>query len=179
MTILYWVLGVVAALVVLVLVRAAMKPDVFRLTRRIHIEAPPEKVYALIEDFHEWLRWSPFEKMDAEGQLKRSYSGAARGRGAVYEWQGKKTGQGRMEIVEARPGAVVKIKLDFIKPFPANNVAEFTLARDGDGTEVAWSMYGPQRFLFKVMDTVVGTERMMGPVFAQGLADMKTAAEAA
>lgn len=179
MTVVYWVLGVIAALIVIVLILAAMKPDVFRLTRRTRINAPPDKVYALIEDFHEWLRWSPFEKMDPEGTLKRTYSGAPKGLGAVYAWEGRKTGVGRMEIIEAKPGEKVLIQLDFIKPFPANNMAEYTLLPDGDGTEVTWSMYGPQRFMFKVMDTVVGTERMMGPVFEQGLSDMKKAAEAA
>ncbi len=178
MAILYWVLGIIGAIIALVLIRAAMKPNVFTLTRSIRIHAPPEKIRPLIENFHEWLRWSPFEKMDPEGTLQRTYSGALEGVGAVYEWSGRKTGAGRMEIVEA-PGERVKIKLDFIKPFPANNFAEYTLTPSGEGTEVSWSMYGPQRFLFKVMDTVFGTERMMGPVFEQGLNDMKKAAEAA
>lgn len=179
MTVIYWVLAVIGLAILAVLIRAAMKPDVFRLMRRTRINAPPDRVYALIEDFHAWLRWSPFEKMDPEGTLQRSYSGAPRGLGAVYAWSGRKTGQGSMEIVEAIPGALIRIKLDFIKPFPANNMAEYVLKPDGEGTEVTWSMHGPQRFLFKLMDTVVGTERMMGPVFEQGLADMKKAAEAA
>lgn len=178
MMIVYWVLGILALLIALVLIRAAMKPGVFTLTRRTRIDAPPHKVSALIEDFREWIKWSPFEKMDPEGTLKRIYSGAPRGVGAVYEWAGKKTGAGRMEILEATPERV-KIQLDFIRPFPANNFAEYTLRPDGTGVEVTWSMYGPQKFMFRVMDTVVGTERMMGPVFEQGLADMKKAAEAA
>lgn len=179
MTIIYSMLGLVAALIVLVLIRAAMKPDVFRLTRSLRINAPPEKVFALIEDFHEWVRWSPFEKMDPEGQLKRTYGGAPKGLGATYAWEGKKTGAGAMEIVEARPNDKILIKLDFIKPFQASNMAEYTLDADGASTLVTWSMFGPQKFMFKVMDTVVGTERMMGPVFERGLADMKKAAEAA
>ncbi len=178
MTVVYWILGIIAALILLVLIRAAMKPNVFTLTRRTRIGAPPEKVAALIDDFREWTKWSPFEKMDPEGTLQRTYSGAQRGVGAVYEWAGKKTGVGRMEIVE-QTGKKIRIQLDFIKPFPANNFAEYTLKPDGDGTEVSWSMYGPQKFMFKIMDTVIGTERMMGPVFEQGLADMKKAAEAA
>lgn len=178
MTVVYWILGIVAALIALVLIRAAMKPNVFTLMRRTHINAPPETVAALIDDFHEWIKWSPFEKMDPEGTLQRAYSGAPRGVGAVYDWAGKKTGVGRMEIVE-QTADKVRIQLDFIKPFPANNFAEYSMKPDGGGTEVTWSMYGPQRFLFKIMDTVIGTERMMGPVFEQGLADMKKAAEAA
>jgi hypothetical protein len=178
MTIVYWVLGVIAAIILIVLILAAMKPNVFTLTRRTRINAPPEKVAALILDFREWTKWSPFEKMDPEGELKRTFFGAARGLGAIYEWAGKKTGAGRMEIVEATPEKI-RIQLDFTKPFPANNFAEYTIKPDGAGSEVTWTMYGPQKFMFKIMDTVIGTERMMGPVFEQGLRDMKQAAEAA
>lgn len=178
MTVVYWVLGIIAAIIALVLIRAAMKPDVFTLLRRTRIDAPPATVAALILDFHQWIKWSPFEKMDPEGTLKRTFSGAPSGIGAVYEWAGKKTGEGRMEIVEVT-GEKIRIQLDFIKPFPANNFAEYVLKPDGAGTEVTWSMYGPQKFMFKIMDTLVGTERMMGPVFEQGLRDMKSAAEAA
>ena len=178
MFVVYWVLVAIAAAILLVLILAAMKPNVFTLTRRTRINAPPETVSALIEDFHEWVKWSPFEKMDPEGVLQRTYSGAARGVGAVYEWAGKKTGVGRMEILEAT-AEKIRIQLDFLKPFPANNFAEFAIKPDGAGTAVIWSMFGPQKFMFKIMDTVIGTERMMGPVFEQGLSGMKKAAEAA
>ncbi len=178
MTVVYWILGIIAAAVLLVLIIAAMKPNSFVLMRRTRINAPPAKVAALILDFREWIRWSPFEKMDPEGELKRTFSGAPSGVGAVYEWAGKKTGAGRMEIVEATAEKIL-IKLDFLKPFPANNFAVYTITPDGAGSDVTWSMYGPQKFMFKIMDTVVGMERMMGPVFEQGLRDMKLAAEAA
>lgn len=178
MSVVYWIIGIIAAAIALVLIRAAMKPSVFTLLRRTRINAPPDKVAALILDFHEWIKWSPFEKMDPEGTLQRTISGAPKGVGAIYDWSGKKTGVGRMEIVEA-DAEKIRIQLDFIRPFPANNFVEYTLKPDGAGTEVTWSMYGQQKFMFKVMDTVIGMERMMGPVFEKGLADMKTAAEAA
>lgn len=168
---------VIGFLVVALLGFVATRPDSFRLERGTVVNAPAAAVYPLIADFHRWTAWSPFEKMDAEGALKRSYSGAASGVGAKYGWEGPKTGVGAMEIVEADPGRVL-IKLDFLKPFEAHNHAEFTLTPAGDGTRVTWAMYGPQPFIGKLMSLVFNNEKMMGPVFENGLRDMKTVAEA-
>src|SRR5438270_414970 len=102
---------------------AAIKPDKFRIQRAANIKAPLEKIFPLINDFHNWASWSPWEKLDPA--LKRTYSGADSGQGAVYEWEGnKKVGQGRMEIMESSPSSKITIKLDFLKPFEAHNTAE-------------------------------------------------------
>ena len=154
----------------------ASRPNSFRLERSTVINAPAATVHPLISDFHRWTAWSPFEKMDAEGALKRSYSGADSGLGAKYGWEGPKTGVGAMEVVEENPGKVL-IKLDFYKPFEAHNHAEFTLTPEAGGTRVTWAMYGPQPFIAKLMSLVFNNEKMMGPVFEDGLASMKAAAE--
>ena len=125
---------------------AARKPDTFRVQRAKSIQAPPEEIFALIftliNDFHRWGSWSPYEKLDPA--MKRTYSGAANGKGAVYEWAGKgKAGEGHMEITEASPRSTVTIKLDFFKPFEGHNMAEFTLEPYGDATNVAWAMQVP------------------------------------
>lgn len=171
------VILVVAAFVVAVLGFVATRPDSFRLERGAVVGAPAATIFPLIVDFRRWTVWSPFDKMDPEGALKRSYGGAASGLGATYGWEGPRTGVGAMEIVEVEPGRRVLIKLDFIKPFPAHNMAEFTLTPEAGGTRVTWAMYGPQPFGSKLMGLVFNTEKMMGPVFEQGLADMKKAAE--
>src|SRR5689334_2816924 len=103
--------------------------ETFRLERSARIDAPPQAVFALVDDFHRWTAWSPWEKLDAD--LQRTYSGPASGLGAVYAWDGKKAGSGRMEITTSEPGVRIVIKLDFIKPFAAHNTAEFTFAADG------------------------------------------------
>ena len=111
----------------------ATKADTFRVDRSIGIKAPPQKIYALINDLHGWRAWSPYEKKDP--QMKRTHSGAPSGKGAIYEWDGNKTvGQGRMEIVEASPPSKIVIKLDFIRPLEGHNVAEFTMVPSGDTT---------------------------------------------
>ena len=134
---------VVIVLVAAVLAIAMTKPDSFRVERKTSIKSSPDKIFPLIDDFHNWSSWSPWERMDPA--MRRIHSGAASGKGAVYEWEGNsKVGQGRMEILEASPAKVI-IKLDFLKPFEGHNIAEFTLQPQSDSTSVTWAMYGPDR----------------------------------
>jgi hypothetical protein len=159
-----------------VLVSAAFQPDTFRVQRATTIDAPAEKIFGHISDFHRWGSWSPWEKMDPA--MKRSYSGADSGAGAVYEWQGNsKVGQGRMEITEAPAPSKVAIKLDFLKPFEAHNVATFTLEPQGGATKVTWAMDGPTPYPAKVMHLFFNMDRMVGKDFETGLANLKTIAE--
>ena len=174
------VVAVVAAVLIAaaaaVLVLAARKPATFRIVRSIRIAAPPQRIFDLIEDFKAWSAWSPWEGKDPD--LKRTYAGAPRGRGAVYAWEGNRNvGQGRMEIVDAPAPSRVTIRLDFLKPFKAHNTTEFTLAPQGDATEVTWAMTGPNVFMGKVMGVFVDMDRMIGRDFEQGLANLKAAAE--
>lgn len=134
------VLLVLAVSVVGFLGFVATRPDKFRLERSTVINAPPAAIFLLINDFRRWTVWSPFEKMDADGLLKRSYSGADSGLGAIYGWEGPRTGVGGMEIIESDPGKRVLIKLDFFKPFEAHNMADFTLSPEAGGTRVIWAM---------------------------------------
>lgn len=168
----------IAALVVIIaiLVFATTKPDTFRVERTTTIKAPPEKIYPLINDFHSWTTWSPYEKKDPD--VKRTHSGAASGQGAVYEWDGdKNVGKGRMEITESSPASRIVIKLDFLAPFEAHNTAEFTLQPQGDATQVTWSMYGPANYMSKLMSVFFNMDKMVGDDFAIGLANLKAAAE--
>ena len=170
----------VAAVVVLVilgaLVFAATRPDTFRVQRSASIKAPPEKLFPLIEDFHQWEAWSPWEGIDPD--LKRTYSGAPSGRGAVYEWNGNKNvGHGRMEIVESTPPSKVVIKIDFITPFEAHNTVEFTLVPRGDSTEVTQAMYGQNSFMAKLMGLFFSMDKMVGDKYEEGLANLARLAE--
>ena len=169
------VLIVIVVAVAALLIYAAMRPDSFRTERSAVIQAPPEKVHALINDFHRWTAWSPWEKIDP--QLKRTYSGPGSGRGTAYAWEGNRNvGSGRMEITDAAPSKIV-IKLDFLKPFEAHNTAEFTLQPAPQGTTVTWAMFGPSPYISKLMGVFVNMDRMVGGMFEQGLANLKTAAE--
>ena len=174
------VLGMVAVVVLVVvagiLAYAATKPNDFRVQRSAEIKASPEKIYALIADLHGWAAWSPYEKKDPA--MKRSFSGAPSGKGAVYEWDGdKNVGAGRMEIIDATAPSKVGIKLDFREPFEGHNIAEFTMIPSGDRTTVTWAMYGPSPFVAKVMGTFFNMDKMIGDDFAAGLANLKAIAE--
>ena len=155
----------------------ASRPATFRIERSALINARPETVFGFIDDFHRWAAWSPWEKLDPD--MARTYEGPANGKGAIYGWKGgPKAGEGRMEILDAPAASKVKIKLDFIKPFPANNTAEFTLAPDGAGTKLTWAMYGGRPFMVKLMGLAFDMDKLVGNDFEKGLADLKAAAEA-
>ena len=168
--------GILVALVLILVVLAARKPDAFRVQRAATIQAPPERVFPLVNDFHAWESWSPWDKIDPN--LKRTYAGPASGTGTVYEWQGnKKVGQGRMEIKEAVAPKRVTIQLDFLKPFEAHHVAEFTMTPRDGGTTVTWTMDGRQPFLLKVITLFMSMDKMVGKDFERGLANLKALAE--
>lgn len=174
--ILYIILATVALLVALVLILAARKPAIMRVERTATIQAPAEKIFAILSDFRSFPNWSPWEKLDPG--MKRTLSGSECGVGAVYEWEGnKKVGQGRMEILEVTPGRYVKVKLTFIKPFPGDNLAEYTMVASGAGTAVTWLMHGPNAFMARVMQNFMDIEGMVGKDFENGLANLKALVE--
>lgn len=159
-----------------VLTYAATRPDTFRIERSISIIAPPEKIFSLIDNFHQWEAWSPWEKIDPA--CTRSYSGADSGKGAVYRWQGNQNiGQGRMEIIESSPFSKMVIDIDFIKPFAAHNTIEFFLEHQGDTVKVTQAMYGPSPFISKLMGLFCSMEKMVGHKYEEGLESIKAIAE--
>ncbi len=163
------------AIIAVILIYAATRPDTFRIERSINIKATPDKIAPLINDFHHMQTWSAWEKVDPA--MKRTYSGAESGVGAHYAWQGNKDiGSGSMEITESTPTKIA-IKLDFTAPFEAHNRVEFTLTPNGDSTTVNHAMFGPSPYISKLMGLVFSTEKMVGPKFEEGLATLKSIAE--
>jgi carbon monoxide dehydrogenase subunit G len=167
---------VFAVLFIGLLLYATTRPSYLEIQRSKSIKAPPEKIVAFINDFHRWTAWSPYEGRDPA--MKRAYSGAASGKGAVFEWDGNNNvGKGRMEITDIALPSRVTIKLDFDRPFKGHNIAEFTLAPTGDATTVTWAMRGASAFPMKVMGIFVNMNKMLGKDFEAGLANLKTASE--
>jgi uncharacterized protein YndB with AHSA1/START domain len=163
-------------LIVAVLIYAATRPDTFRVERSARIKTSPERIFAILSDFQQWKAWSTWEKMDPA--MKKAYSGPASGTGAVYEWDGNhKVGHGRMEIVASVPSSSLTIKLDFLKPFEAHNMAEFALPAQGEYTLVKWSMHGPTPFISKLVQVFVSMDKMVGRDFEDSLAGLKAVAE--
>ncbi len=159
-----------------ILIFAATKPDTMRVERSIEIDAPAAKVFALLNDFHQWPQWAPQDRDDPS--MTRSYSGTTSGIGAVSNWSGNRsTGNGRMEIVESVPDSRVSVKVDFVKPFAAHNLNEFTLQPSGATTRVTWSMQGSNLYVMKVMSVFINMDHEAGKHFEAGLRNLKMAVE--
>jgi hypothetical protein len=171
------ILIVVAALVVVFAVVVAMQPAAFRIERKATIAAPDSVVFAQVNDFHRWDAWSPWAKLDPA--MKQTYEGSPAGVGAVLSWAGNKdVGEGRMTITESTPNTLIRIKLEFLKPFAATNTTEFTFTPAGDQTSVTWAMTGQNNFIAKAFGLFMNMDKMIGGDFEKGLAQMKTVVEA-
>jgi uncharacterized protein YndB with AHSA1/START domain len=167
---------VLAVAIAVILILAAAKPDTFSVRRAAMVKAPPEKIFSLINDFHRWGTWSPWENKDPA--MKRTYSGAESGKGAVYAWDGNRSvGAGRMEILDASSPSKIVIKLDFFKPFEGHNTAEFAFVPEATATNVIWVMQGPSSFMSRVMQVFMDLDKMIGRDFEAGLANLKTLTE--
>jgi uncharacterized protein YndB with AHSA1/START domain len=172
------ILIVLAIAIVVFAIVVATRPATFRVERSITVDAPPEKVFALIDDLHQWEYWSPWARRDPA--MKQIYEGPAAGVGASSHWQGnREVGEGVMTIIDSRPNELVRLRLEFLKPFQATHMAEFVLAPDGPRTRVTWSMSGENNFMAKAMHMFMDMDRMIGGDFEAGLAQIKAKAEAA
>ncbi|TPI26978.1 SRPBCC family protein [Mesorhizobium sp. B3-1-6] len=170
------ILIILAVIIAAVLVYAATRPNDFVVTRSASIKAPAETIFPLIDDFRRWPEWSPYEKLDPK--MKRTLSGAESGKGAAYAWEGNsKAGKGRMEIVNSVPSSLVSLKLDFEKPFRANNSVDFSLSPSGEGTTVTWAMRGARPFIAKLMGLFMNFDTLIGKDFEAGLGNLKRLTE--
>ena len=156
----------------------ATQPAEFRVERSATIAARPEVVFAQVNDFHKWEAWNPWGKLDPN--MQDIYGGAPSGTGATYAWVGNRdVGEGRMTIVESQPPKLVRVELEFLKPMAATNMAEFRIEPRGDQTAVTWAMTGHNGFMGKAMGMFMDMDQMVGGMFEQGLAAMKSASETA
>lgn len=170
------ILLALAIIAILLLTVIVGQPDEFVVCRTAKISAPPEKIFPHVNELRKWDEWSPWAKLDPNA--KNSFEGAAAGTGASMSWDGnKKIGAGRMTIVECRPTDLVRLKLDFIRPFENTNIVEFRFLPDGSQTDVKWSMSGKTNAFFKVFGLFMNCGDMCGRDFEKGLASLKSIAE--
>ena len=156
----------------------AIQPAEFAVARSAIMSAPPQVVFAQVDDLRKWEGWNPWQKVDPA--MKLTFAGPPTGPGASYSWAGNKdVGEGRLTITERRPNDLVRIKLEFMKPFTATNIATFTFKPEGNQTAVTWSMEGHNNYLAKALHLFMNMDSMVGGQFEKGLADMKKVAEAA
>lgn len=172
------ILIALAAIVAVFVVVVAMRPAEFRVSRSATLPAPPAVVFAHVNDLHNWEAWSPWAKLDP--QAKGTYDGPQEGEGASFAWSGNsEVGEGRMTITESRPHQLLRLRLEFVKPFKATNEAEFTFQPEGEQTLVTWSMSGRNNFMSKAVGLFMDCEKMVGGQFEQGLANLTSVVETA
>jgi uncharacterized protein YndB with AHSA1/START domain len=169
-------LGLIVVVIAAVAAYASTRPDTFRIVRSATIAAPPARIFAIITDFREWPKWSPWQKLDPA--MTQTLSGSPSGRGAVQEWTGNaKAGAGRTEITGVVENERVTLQLDMIRPMRARNEVIYTLEPVAGGTRMTWAMTGTQSLPAKVFATVVDFDRLVGKDFEAGLENLKKLVE--
>ncbi len=171
------ILLALAGILVVFVAIVAMQPSEYRVARTVRISASASTVFAQVNDFHKWQAWNPWARLDPS--MKQAYEGAPAGVGAIYTWAGNhEVGEGRMTLTESRPNELVRITLEFLKPFAGTSTAEFTFKPEGTRTAVTWSMTGKVNFMAKVIHLFINMDRMLGEKFETGLAQLKSITEA-
>jgi hypothetical protein len=163
---------VAAAALAAFLIAVATRRGAFRVVRSAVIPAPEATLFAEVNDLHRWQAWSPWARLDPAAQ--NDFAGPPLGIGSSMHWTGNnKVGEGRMTIIETEPCSFVRLRLEFLKPFQAINLAEFTFEPRVEGTLVTWSMSGTNKFLGKLMGVFIDCDKMCGAMFEQGLANLE------
>jgi hypothetical protein len=171
------ILGGLAAAVAVFLLVASFQPAQFTLSRSITVQAPPATCFNQVDNFHHWENWSPWAKMDPG--MQTAYDGPVSGEGAIYSWMGNgKVGAGQMKITKSQPSQLIDLQLDFLKPMRTTNQTEFTFVPEGRATRVTWTMTGKNNLAAKAIHMVLNMDKLVGPDFEQGLAQLKALAEA-
>jgi uncharacterized protein YndB with AHSA1/START domain len=166
----------VLVLLAMLLLFIATRPAKFRIERSAQMNASSAAVFALLNDFHHWSKWSPWEKLDPA--MKKTFSGSASGTGAEYAWAGNnKAGQGHMTMLDSKPNEQLSIKLEFLKPFPATNLTTFKLEPASGGTTVHWIVEGENGFAGKAFALFMNMDKLLGASFEEGLANLNKAAQ--
>ena len=167
-----------AALIVVFLIVVALQPNEYQVARTAAVAAAPERVFAQVNDFHNWEAWSPWAKLDPNA--KATFEGPRSGQGAAFIWAGNnEIGEGRMTVTESRPSDLIRIKLDFVKPMEGTSDVEFTFKPQGNDTAVTWTMSGRNNFIGKAICLFMNQDKMLGAYFEKGLASLKSVVEGA
>lgn len=170
------ILAVVVVLVVALVAFVATRPGKYRVERSVVIEESPRRLYDAVADFHSWERWSPWAKLDPA--MKTTFDGPVARPGSTYAWVGNsKVGEGRMVITETHPPLQVKMRLEFLKPWPSTAETIFDLYVETAGTRVVWIMQGDLDLMGKAMGLFMDMDKAIGPDFERGLAALKKGAE--
>jgi hypothetical protein len=170
------ILIAIVAIVAAFLIVVAVQPSEFSVERTTAIAAPAGAVFEQVDNLRKWDAWSPWAKLDPAAKV--TFEGPDAGQGAAMGWSGsEKIGEGKMTIVESKPGEAIKIKVDILKPYQGSIDSEFGFKPNGDKTDVTWTMSGHQNFVQKAFCLLMNGKKMMGEDLEKGLAQLKAVAE--
>lgn len=171
----YVLVGLVA-MVGLLVIYAAFKSKDLRVSRSLMMVAPADKAFEQVNELANMNAWNPFLRVDPKAKV--TYEGPASGVGSICTWDGdRNVGAGQQTIIETQPGKLVRMKLEFYRPFPGFNDVVFTFVPEGSGTVVTWTMTCQLAFVPRLVGTFVSMEKVIGGQFEKGLADMKAIIE--
>ncbi|HEY5915451.1 MAG TPA: SRPBCC family protein [Verrucomicrobiae bacterium] len=166
-----------AAIVAVFLIIAPTRPADFRVERTALLPAPAAALFEHVNDHHKFAAWNPFMKLDPN--VRNTYSGPDSGVGAVCHWEGNRNvGAGTCTIIESKPGELVRSRMDWKRPMEGTATVDFTFEPEGDKTRVTWAMYGKNNFMGKMVSLFIDCDKMCGPQFEKGLADLGAVAAA-
>ncbi|MSR58660.1 MAG: polyketide cyclase [Planctomycetaceae bacterium] len=156
----------------------SMQPAEFQVVRSTGVAAPAAVVFSQVNDFHNWEEWSPWAKLDPTA--KNTFEGPTAGTGSIFKWSGNdEVGEGIMTVLESHPNDLIRINLEFVRPFADTSITEFTFVPNGEKTVVTWSMSGRKNFISKAVCLFMNMDKTVGGDFEKGLAKMKAIAEGA
>jgi uncharacterized protein YndB with AHSA1/START domain len=160
-----------ASLAVIFVIVVATRPADFRVERSAALSASPASLFEHVNNHRKFAVWNPFIKLDPN--VKNTYSGPESGVGAVCSWEGNRdVGAGTCTIIESKPGELVRYRMDWKRPMEGVATVDFTFKPEGDKTVVTWAMYGKNNFMGKAVSLFIDCDKMCGPQFEKGLADL-------
>lgn len=174
MKVLQWTLAVIGTIALAIVAVGFFLPSSFRVERAIVVNAPAPKIYDLVAEPRQWTRWSVWTQRDPAMDI--AYSGPPFGQGARWSWKSESEGNGAMELVRVEPNRRIEYALSF-PDFGMKSSGEFRFEPSGGATRVTWTNAGEvgsnplKHYVAAAMD------RMVGPDFEQGLANLKALAE--
>ena len=174
MKIVQWTLAVIGAIALLAVGAGFFLPSKFQVVRSEVVKAPPAKVYDLVADPRLWKQWSVWNQRDPN--MEMNFSGPPFGQGARWQWKSASEGSGNMEFVRVEPNKRIEYTLMFPE-YNMKSAGDFTFDAVPSGTKVTWTNGGDvggnplKHYLAAMMD------RMVGPDFEKGLANLKVLAE--
>lgn len=147
----------------------------FHVERSTVVNAPADKVYALVADPHRWKDWTVWNRRDPSMQIE--YFGAASGASSGWAWKSATEGDGKMTLTAVEPPARVAYDLYF-PDFDSTSTGDLRFTAEGGGTRVTWGMDGDMGGNPLMHWMALLMDRMVGKDFEAGLANLKALAEA-